>query len=313
MPAPSPLSRRPLPGDRPGPGAVAHRWPVLLLGLIFLVGLNSLPGPILLLAPAAWAGAAPVATDPAAAESAAVPSAAAALVAADSTAADSTAADSSAAPALASAPPESLWAVPLGRLDTLEGARERQAALQAQGIPGFARVRADSSGYWYEVFAGPVTSRAAADSLAGRLRTTFARSIASPVRGRWGELVLGAVTPLPPAPAGARPAVAPPGPPATGEASAAKPAEAQSPIPRVLELKKPVYSDAARERALSGTVKIRVLVGEDGQPRDFNIVQPVNPLLDGPALEAAAASRYAPAEADGRPVAAWIELSFTFP
>jgi TonB family protein len=222
--------------------------------------------------------------------------------------------DSAAAPATTIAAPESLWALPLGRIDTLEGARDRQAALQKLGVAGFARVRADRSGYWYEAFAGPVTSRAAADSLAALLKAALKRSLAPAVRGRWGELVLGAVTPLPPAPVGARPVAAPPDPPATGGASSAAPQpEAQTPLPRVLELKRPVYSDAARARALSGTVKIRVLVGEDGQARDFDIIQPVNPLLDGPALEAAAASRYAPAEVNGRPVAAWIELSFTFP
>lgn len=74
----------------------------------------------------------------------------------------------------------------------------------------------------------------------------------------------------------------------------------------------PRYTDAIKDKKLSGTVKVSVLVSETGKVIDAKVVEPVHPLLDDLALKAAREWAYTPATKKGIPVKMWVPLSFTF-
>jgi TonB family protein len=64
----------------------------------------------------------------------------------------------------------------------------------------------------------------------------------------------------------------------------------------------PPYPAAARALRLSGTVAIQVIVDEWGQVVRASVVSLPLPLLDEAALDSAYQARFAPLEADGKPI-----------
>jgi TonB family protein len=85
--------------------------------------------------------------------------------------------------------------------------------------------------------------------------------------------------------------------------------------PRPVSVVKPEYPESARRRQVSGTVQVRVLVGEDGSVLDAQISSSPDPqkALDRAALTAVRKWRFEPARKDGKIVRAWhtVPLEFT--
>jgi protein TonB len=75
----------------------------------------------------------------------------------------------------------------------------------------------------------------------------------------------------------------------------------------------PLYTDAARESKLQGTVTLQVLVGTDGRAQRIQLVKGIGMGLDEHALEAVKRWKFVPAH-DGakRPVAEWVTIETIF-
>jgi periplasmic protein TonB len=75
----------------------------------------------------------------------------------------------------------------------------------------------------------------------------------------------------------------------------------------------PEYPEFARRRGYQGTALLRVRVLEDGRVAAVQIKESSGyQILDGTATEAVLTWRFAPALADGRPVASWVLVPITF-
>lgn len=75
----------------------------------------------------------------------------------------------------------------------------------------------------------------------------------------------------------------------------------------------PGYPEVARRRGYQGTTLLRVRVLEDGRVAAVEIKESSGyQILDGTATEAVWIWRFAPALADGRPVASWVLVPITF-
>ncbi|MBZ5608232.1 MAG: energy transducer TonB [Acidobacteriia bacterium] len=81
---------------------------------------------------------------------------------------------------------------------------------------------------------------------------------------------------------------------------------------KVLSTALPSYPDEARRANLEGNVKLNLLIGEDGIPKDIHVVEPVGMGLDEKAVEAISQWRFQPALVNGRatPVSIVIEVFF---
>jgi protein TonB len=83
--------------------------------------------------------------------------------------------------------------------------------------------------------------------------------------------------------------------------------------PKMVGRPRPVYPPAARKFAKRATIKMRLLVDENGQ---VDRVEEISPRarfgFDEAAEEAARATEWIPASADGVPVKMWVELTIDF-
>jgi len=111
-----------------------------------------------------------------------------------------------------------------------------------------------------------------------------------------------------------------PGPPlpegsADGDSTAPAAAQ-QTPVywkMKLLEMKPPVYPPRCLRLGIEGTVRLRVLVGEDGRPQDAAIgTSSGDTGLDQAALDAVRDWRFEPAKRDGVPLRAWCIVPITF-
>jgi protein TonB len=111
-----------------------------------------------------------------------------------------------------------------------------------------------------------------------------------------------------------------PGPPmpegtADGDATVPAPVE-QTPVfwkMKLLEMKRPVYPPRCLRMGIEGTVRLRVLVGEDGRPQDAAVrTSSGDTSLDQAALDAVREWRFEPARRDGVPLRAWCIVPITF-
>jgi periplasmic protein TonB len=82
--------------------------------------------------------------------------------------------------------------------------------------------------------------------------------------------------------------------------------------PLVLLDPEPEYSDEARKQKYQGTVVLRVVVGEDGRPRDVRVAQSLGLGLDEKAIEAVRQWRFEPGRLNGRPVAVLVHIQVNF-
>ena len=82
--------------------------------------------------------------------------------------------------------------------------------------------------------------------------------------------------------------------------------------PRLLYDPEPEYSDEARKQTYQGMVLLRVVVGEDGHPREVSVAQSLGLGLDEKALEAVHTWRFEPGRLEGRPVAVVVNIQVNF-
>jgi protein TonB len=84
-------------------------------------------------------------------------------------------------------------------------------------------------------------------------------------------------------------------------------------MPALVRAVEPRYPDLAREAGVEGTVKVQILVGLDGRVIRA-IIAPHGsiPMLDEAALEAARASVFTPALANGKSVKVWVGQQYRF-
>lgn len=82
--------------------------------------------------------------------------------------------------------------------------------------------------------------------------------------------------------------------------------------PRVRQQKDPEFSERARQGKIHGTVLLGLIVSPEGLPKKINILSPVGAGLDAQAVLTVGQWRFAPAEKDGRPVAAEIAVEVDF-
>lgn len=84
-------------------------------------------------------------------------------------------------------------------------------------------------------------------------------------------------------------------------------------MPAIARAVEPRYPDLAREAGVEGAVTVQMLVGLDGRVLRA-IIAPRGsvPMLDSAALEAARASVFTPALANGHPVKVWVMQQYRF-
>jgi TonB family protein len=82
--------------------------------------------------------------------------------------------------------------------------------------------------------------------------------------------------------------------------------------PTLIYKVEPVYSDEARQAALGGTVRLVVIVDEDGKPKDFKVKRSLGLGLDEAAIEAVKQWLFRPGMKEGKPVSvqAYIDVNF---
>jgi protein TonB len=112
-----------------------------------------------------------------------------------------------------------------------------------------------------------------------------------------------------------------PGPPspdgvAGGEAEPGAPAAEETPVfwkMKPLETRPPVYPPRCLRMGIEGTVRVRVLVGEDGRPQEVTIGKSSGEsALDESAMDAVRQWRFEPARRNGVPVRAWAIIPVEF-
>ena len=81
---------------------------------------------------------------------------------------------------------------------------------------------------------------------------------------------------------------------------------------RVLAKPEPVYTEAARQARITGTVVLRAVFSEDGRVRHIIVIKGLPYGLTEQALIAARGIRFTPAMLDGVPVSMFIQLEYNF-
>ena len=112
-----------------------------------------------------------------------------------------------------------------------------------------------------------------------------------------------------------------PGPPSPegvpgGEAEPGAPAAEETPVfwkMKPLETRPPIYPPRCLRMGIEGTVRVRVLVGEDGRPQEVTIGKSSGEsALDESAMDAVRQWRFEPAKRNGVPVRAWAIIPVEF-
>jgi len=203
--------------------------------------------------------------------------------------------------------PDILWAVPVATVSTLDSARSWHGRLTENECHAFARIRASSRHYRYEVFAGPAADSSGVDSLL-ILLAGLSLTDTEPVRDHYEDLLRGTVIQPPtgrvPSGATGRPVTTTDLPVNTGTSN--------TDLPTIGFLAEPDYPDTLREQGVTGTTVLNVLIAEDGSVSEVEIVQSLHPLLDANAVESMYRSFFAPAIKNGEPIVAWITIPVIF-
>ncbi|HMM34192.1 MAG TPA: TonB family protein [Thermoanaerobaculia bacterium] len=84
--------------------------------------------------------------------------------------------------------------------------------------------------------------------------------------------------------------------------------------PRAVKVVKPEATSLARQKKVSGTVLVRVLVDENGRPAEVEVYRDTNPKvgLGEASLAAVKKWEFTPAEKDGIPVKTWVVVPLPF-
>lgn len=82
--------------------------------------------------------------------------------------------------------------------------------------------------------------------------------------------------------------------------------------PQALNRVLPGYTEEARNNKTQGNVRLRILVDETGRVKDMRVITHLPDGLTEKAMEAARKIQFKPAMKDGKPVAFWMVIEFTF-
>ena len=84
--------------------------------------------------------------------------------------------------------------------------------------------------------------------------------------------------------------------------------------PKVLEFEQPAYTEEARQAGAAGTVRVSVLVDENGQALEVRLIDGLHAQvgLEEAVIEAAREATYQPASKNGIPVKMWYQLAVLF-
>jgi TonB family protein len=83
-------------------------------------------------------------------------------------------------------------------------------------------------------------------------------------------------------------------------------------LPRVVREAKPLYTNAARDAGIQGSVALLVVVLPDGTVGDARVIRSLDPGLDGEALAVLDRWRFEPGRKDGKAVPVQVTLEMTF-
>jgi TonB family protein len=207
-------------------------------------------------------------------------------------------------------PADSILALQVARVTSLDSARTLQAALAAGGVPAFALVRATGAACHYLVLAGPFPPASAPDSVISQLAALDWVTGPITLRARADHLLRGIVAGDP------GPAVRLAAADSTARSRAAPPTVAGGEPtlrpPRILLQVRPVFTPADLATGVASTVLVQVLVAPDGSVAATRLREAGEHSLDDAALLAASQCRFAPALSEGDSIAAWLEIPFVF-
>ena len=82
--------------------------------------------------------------------------------------------------------------------------------------------------------------------------------------------------------------------------------------PKLIHSVDPEYSKEARKAKFSGTVEVRLVVDEDGNPTHVQVVKGVGMGLDEEAVKAVSQYKFQPATKDGKPVKVEVHVDVNF-
>ena len=81
---------------------------------------------------------------------------------------------------------------------------------------------------------------------------------------------------------------------------------------QIIRKREPEYTERARRGRISGTIRLRALLGADGTVKGVSIIKGLGGGLSESATRAALAIQFTPATVDGRPVAQFVTLEYHF-
>jgi protein TonB len=82
---------------------------------------------------------------------------------------------------------------------------------------------------------------------------------------------------------------------------------------KAVETRPPIYPPRCLRMGIEGSVRVRVLVGEDGRPQEVTLGRSSGEAaLDQAAMDAVRYWRFEPARRDGLPVRAWAVIPIEF-
>jgi len=82
--------------------------------------------------------------------------------------------------------------------------------------------------------------------------------------------------------------------------------------PKAIYQPNPEYSDKARKKKISGSVRLALTVTTDGLARDVKVTLGLEKSLDQQAVKAVSTWKFEPATLDGKPVPVYVEVEVTF-
>lgn len=82
--------------------------------------------------------------------------------------------------------------------------------------------------------------------------------------------------------------------------------------PGVLSKREPEYTNAAREKRISGDISLSLIVDEDGKAKDIEVIAPLGFGLDENAIKAVKKWKFSPAVAKGLPIRTYATIYVSF-
>jgi TonB family protein len=83
-------------------------------------------------------------------------------------------------------------------------------------------------------------------------------------------------------------------------------------LPDIISAATPDYPSDAKKNNIEGKVYVKVLVDNEGNPKEAIVIRSDNEIFNQPAKEAAMKTKFSPAMQDGKPTAVWVVLPYRF-